>query len=425
MLVAKRDPFHAGAHDASFHPGVAPHAGGAAPRLARAMGALQIVGTLLAIPVGIGSAYSMYRANFSVDTTCQNLRANIISMIDKKIDAGTRHMLVRRDVETFEKTCGGFDPDAEAAFKTLLATDKMPAAVAVAPRTEAPAKVVARKPEPHPAVAVKQPPANVAPVAAEVEPVRHEVAVPDDKWLGAVRSALVAHEPEQAAPAKAEEPAVANVAPASVTPTVVRPVPQETHAAKPPEVHAAKPPEVQAAKPSEAQAAKPPEAQAAKPPEAHVAKPPEVQAAKPPEVQAAKPSEAQAAKPPEVQAAKPPEAQAAKPPEAQAAKPPEAQAAKPPEAQAAKPSETQVVNKTPAPAATLTPAAPVVAPELPPGTSVAAAPSPQAVPDHPVPPESIPEVTASASDGNAASAEHGSRFGWVSHIPLLGAVLDR
>ena len=368
MLVANRDPYHSGPHNADSG-GHIPSPQGAAPRLARAMSVLQIAGTLLAIPVGIGSAYSMYRANFSVDTTCQNLRANIISMIDKKIDAGTRHMLVRRDVETFEKTCGGFDPDAEAAFKTLLATDKMPAAVAVAPRTEAPAKVVARKPEPHPAVAVKQPPANVAPVAAEVEPVRHEAAVPDDKWLGAVRNALVAHEPEQTAPEKVAEPAVVNVAPAGVTPAFVRPAPQETRAAKPPEV--------------------------------------------------------QAAKPPEAQAAKPPEAQAAKPPEAQAAKPPEAQAAKPPEAQAAKPSETQVVNKTPAPAATMTPAAPVVAPELPPATSVAAAPSPQAVPDHPVPPESIPEVTASASDGNAAPAEHGSRYGWVSHIPLLGAVLDR
>jgi hypothetical protein len=186
MLVASRDPFHSGLHNPNTGAHI-PSPQSAAPRLARAMSVLQIAGTLLAIPVGIGSAYSMYRANFSVDTTCQNLRANIISIIDKKIDARTRHMLVRRDVETFEKTCVGFDPDAEAAFKGLLATDQMPAAVAAAPRAEAPAKAAVRKAEPHPAVAAKQPPANAAPVAAVVEPVRHEAAVPDDKWLGAVR----------------------------------------------------------------------------------------------------------------------------------------------------------------------------------------------------------------------------------------------
>ena len=118
MLVAKRDPFHPGAHDASFRIRAPPRMpGSAAPRLARAMSALQIVGTLLAIPVGIGSAYSMYRANFSVEATCQSLRANIVVMLDKSVDASTRHMLVRRDVEAFEHSCGAVDPDATAAFK--------------------------------------------------------------------------------------------------------------------------------------------------------------------------------------------------------------------------------------------------------------------------------------------------------------------
>ena len=93
---------------------------------------LQVVGSLLAIPVGLASGYSIYRANFSVETTCQSLRANIVSMIDKSVDAGTRRMLVRRDVETFEQTCGTVDPDATAAFKALLAADK-PAAAGCAP----------------------------------------------------------------------------------------------------------------------------------------------------------------------------------------------------------------------------------------------------------------------------------------------------
>ena len=121
MLVARRDPFHSAAHERSFSgPGAVPHAGGAAPRLARAVSALQIVGALLAIPVGIGSAYSMYRANFSLEATCQSLRGNIVAMLDKSVDAGTRHILVRRDVEAFQQSCGTVDPDATAAFKALL-----------------------------------------------------------------------------------------------------------------------------------------------------------------------------------------------------------------------------------------------------------------------------------------------------------------
>ncbi|MEI9805816.1 MAG: hypothetical protein WDN48_17210 [Pseudolabrys sp.] len=57
MLVANRDPYRHGTPD-----NPSPQATGS--RLARTMSALQIVGTVLAIPVGIGSAYSMYRANF-------------------------------------------------------------------------------------------------------------------------------------------------------------------------------------------------------------------------------------------------------------------------------------------------------------------------------------------------------------------------
>ena len=123
MLVARRDPFHPGAQDnphSNFDIGPRP---ARAPRLVRTMSALQMFGTLLAIPLGIGSAYTMYRANFSPETTCQSLRASIVSMLDKNVDAHTRHMLARRDVEAFEKTCASVDPDATAAFKALLSAD--------------------------------------------------------------------------------------------------------------------------------------------------------------------------------------------------------------------------------------------------------------------------------------------------------------
>ncbi len=106
MLVARRDPpFHAGAHDSAPPlPGAYPHL--RPPRLTRIVTMMQMLGSLLAVPVGLASAYSIYRANFSPETTCQSLRANIVSMLDKSVDAGTRRMLVRRDVETFEQNCG-------------------------------------------------------------------------------------------------------------------------------------------------------------------------------------------------------------------------------------------------------------------------------------------------------------------------------
>ena len=86
-----------------------------------AVSTVQIVGSLLAVPLGLASGYSIYRANFSPETTCQALRTNIIGMLDKNVDATTRRMLVRRDIEAFEQNCGAVDPDAHAAFKTLLA----------------------------------------------------------------------------------------------------------------------------------------------------------------------------------------------------------------------------------------------------------------------------------------------------------------
>jgi hypothetical protein len=207
MLVAKRDPFHSGAHDASTS-----HA--AAGRFARAINALQIVGTLLAVPAAIGSAYSMYRTNFSVEATCQSLRSNIVAMLDKGVDADARHMLVRRDVEAFQAACGAVDPDATAAFKVLLANEKKsapvlaPAAAPVAiapPKAEAKSETVARKAEPRPDVTAKQPTAKVNPVTAvAVAPARRDDAVSDTLWLDAVRQALVNHVP---APARASEPA--------------------------------------------------------------------------------------------------------------------------------------------------------------------------------------------------------------------------
>lgn len=245
MLVATRDPMPStGAHDGSSRP---PHHP-AAPRSGRFMTAMQIVGSVLAIPVGLASAYSVYRANFSIDTTCQTLRANIISMLDRKLDPTTQRMLVRHDVETFEKTCRSVDPDAEAAFRTLLGGGKSaPAHVAPVKHVEAPARIEpkaakaepaheASKPELRAAVpaeparehmreAVKESPKaaqdvsrapardlpkdakaevkeQARPAVADIAPLQQHDPAADAQWVDAVRSALTAHSEQgaQAAP---------------------------------------------------------------------------------------------------------------------------------------------------------------------------------------------------------------------------------
>ncbi len=252
-LANRREPSFDGAHKPAstgthegFHIGAADqkaHAAGRATGLTRVVSSVQIVGSLLAVPLGLASGYSMYRANFAVDTTCQNLRAGIIAMLDKNVDAATRRMLVRRDVATFEQTCGGIDPDAHAAFKVLLTEPPVPAAAAPKLRAALPAADVARKAEPKPepkaetakaevkaapkaearvetkAEPKSEPKPEARPAAAEKQPATTAAAAPpvdtaalqresDMRWLASVRQALVTHGPEKtdaaAEPAQAE-----------------------------------------------------------------------------------------------------------------------------------------------------------------------------------------------------------------------------
>jgi hypothetical protein len=199
MLVARRDPpFHGDARDIApvnfeANPGSRP------PRVVRFVTVIQMIGSLLAVPVGIGSAYTFYRANFSPETTCQSLRSGIIAMLDKGVDASTRRILVRRDVESFEKTCAAVDPEATAAFKALLEAEKSPPVAAAAsatkaqPNDSAPKEQV-HKAEPRPQATAKQAASNAQAPAAQNA--RREPAVSDTQWLDAVRQALVTHQPD-------------------------------------------------------------------------------------------------------------------------------------------------------------------------------------------------------------------------------------
>jgi hypothetical protein len=184
------------------------------------MTALQMVGSLLAIPVGLASGYSIYHANFSAEARCQGLRASIISMLDKSADVSTLRMLVRRDVAAFEGSCGAVDPDAVAAFKTLLAAGK----TATPARAVAPAKQVAHEPVRQLNAAANLVPAKAAPAVAEAKPVRRDTATSDANWVASVREALI-HSPAARAEA-AEVPA------AMSAPTAVRPVAPPIRAAR-------------------------------------------------------------------------------------------------------------------------------------------------------------------------------------------------
>lgn len=218
MLVARRDPpLYSGAHVASHSSG--PHA---TPGVTRLMTVLQVAGSLLAIPVGLASGYSIYHANFSAEARCQSLRANIISMLDKNADAKTLRLLVRRDVAAFEGACATVDPDAVTAFKTLLATDKPPAP-ALAARTAAPAQQVEQVPAQQPELVTKRAAVKSIPADGETKSVQRDAATSDVKWLAAVRRALLAHATTtRAAAAEAAVPS-----PLSAT----RPIVREAHVA--------------------------------------------------------------------------------------------------------------------------------------------------------------------------------------------------
>ena len=260
MLVARRDPpFHTDADDETpVNSGV--YSAAKASGFTRFVTAIQMVGSLLAVPVGIASAYSFYRANFSPETTCQGLRSGIVAMLDKSMDAATRRILVRRDVEAFEKTCAAVDPDATAAFKALLAVEKTAAPVAAAPgvpkvlHSETASKEPVRKVEPRQQAPVKQPVTAAAPVV--VESTRRDPGISDAQWLDAVRQALATHKEETPAPdaAKPQSAPMPAMRPASHETVLSPPAATASTPAVAPVVAPALPPAIPIAPPPAARA---------------------------------------------------------------------------------------------------------------------------------------------------------------------------
>jgi hypothetical protein len=388
MLVATRDPMlQPGPHDSSRPPhdprhGLRADPAHTPPRTARFASMLQICGSLMAIPVGLASAYSIYKANFSPDTQCQALRTNIIAMIDKKIDAPTRRMLVRHDVEAFEKSCGNFDPDAKAAFVTLLAAEPRTVPVHAAP------------------VAKAEPPKVEPKAEAKMEAVKTEAPKAD-----AIKAELAKSEPAKSEPAKSEP---------------AKPQPLKTEAAKSESVKSEAPAK-EAARKAEPRSA--PVKQAAAP------------AASEADATASDDRWLDAVRGALVnhEAARETAAAADAPVAARVATPDVRGSIKTGNATAPQP-----VALTPAPQAAPARQVPVqdaAAPALPPATSIGEAPAPSqqpaqarreadADPDHPVPPGSIPDGAQPAGKpASDAEQQSDSRFSWVSKIRVLGPVL--
>ena len=76
-----------------------------APRVVRFMTAVQMVGSLWPIPVGIASVYSILPREFLSRGDVPNIaQRHHLRCSTRGVDASTLRMLVRRDVVTFEKT---------------------------------------------------------------------------------------------------------------------------------------------------------------------------------------------------------------------------------------------------------------------------------------------------------------------------------
>lgn len=81
---------------------------------------MQLTGAALGIPVAAAGVYSVYNTYFSPTIACQNLRATIISTMEKNLAPDAKAVLLKKDIAEFEKACGAIDPDAKTIFVAAL-----------------------------------------------------------------------------------------------------------------------------------------------------------------------------------------------------------------------------------------------------------------------------------------------------------------
>ena len=66
---------------------------------------VQLTAALIAIPVGLAGAFSFYNNQISAEGVCDNLRGNLLGIIDRNVPADVKYASMHRDFEHFEKKC--------------------------------------------------------------------------------------------------------------------------------------------------------------------------------------------------------------------------------------------------------------------------------------------------------------------------------
>jgi hypothetical protein len=82
--------------------------------------ALQITGAALGIPAAAAGTFAAYQSYFSTDVTCQRLRTNVVSILERNVAPDIKRSLLKKDVAEFDKLCGDADPDARAIFEAAI-----------------------------------------------------------------------------------------------------------------------------------------------------------------------------------------------------------------------------------------------------------------------------------------------------------------
>jgi hypothetical protein len=96
---------------------------------------LQFLGAALAIPAAAAGSYSAYQNYFSTEASCQRLRTNILSTMERRIAPDAKRALLRKDIGEFDKSCGADDADARTVFHAAL-QEVEPTAAGAAGRAE-------------------------------------------------------------------------------------------------------------------------------------------------------------------------------------------------------------------------------------------------------------------------------------------------
>ena len=80
----------------------------------------QLVGAVLAVPAGIAGTYGAYKTYMAGNVSCPELRASIISTLEKNIPQDAKRGLLREGIAEFDKHCGEKDPEARVIFDAAL-----------------------------------------------------------------------------------------------------------------------------------------------------------------------------------------------------------------------------------------------------------------------------------------------------------------